>query len=190
MSILKDLAQVIIVGHRDGNAAYLPEIVGKPSVVKLVNQALAEGVGLDAILQQGMIVGMDVVGKRYSAGEYFLPNLLVSAQAMKDTGRYDLYIRTSSDNGYIVLSVKDQGHGIDFCRECSINDCVRCKNFAVGKSKKKDGTGIGVVYVQQIMKELRGKMKFDSVIGSGTTVSLYFPSAESGQEPRDAAASE
>ena len=113
-----------------------------------------------------------------------------SAQAMENTGRFDLHISTRPENRYIVLSVRDQGVGIDFCRECSINDCVRCKNFAVGKSSKKDGTGIGVVYIQQIMKELRGKMQIDSVVGSGTTISLYFPSSESGNGPGDAEALE
>ncbi|MAG13722.1 MAG: hypothetical protein CMN78_03895 [Spirochaetales bacterium] len=102
-----------------------------------------------------------------------------SAHAMKNTGHFDLEIKTFPEQGYTVLAVEDQGHGIDFCHDCILKDCVKCKNFEIGRSRKKDGTGIGVVFVQQTMRELQGKMKIDSVLGTGTTVRLFFPSAAS-----------
>lgn len=58
-------------------------MAGQPGVVELISQALSSGIAVDTILQDGMVSGMEVVGNKFSSGEYFLPNLLMSAQAMK-----------------------------------------------------------------------------------------------------------
>jgi len=47
-----------------------------------VNKALNEGVKARVILVKGLIGGMSVVGKRFKAGEMFLPEVLMSASAM------------------------------------------------------------------------------------------------------------
>lgn len=47
-----------------------------------VNKALNEGVKARVILVKGLIGGMSVVGKRFKAGEMFLPEVLMSANAM------------------------------------------------------------------------------------------------------------
>jgi corrinoid protein of di/trimethylamine methyltransferase len=48
-------------------------------VKKLVNQ------GIDAydIIQNGIMEGMEIVGQRFQEGEYFLPDLLLAAEAVK-----------------------------------------------------------------------------------------------------------
>jgi len=46
-------------------------------------QALAAGVEPLRIINEGLVPGMRVVGDKYSSGEYFLPNLIVSAAGMK-----------------------------------------------------------------------------------------------------------
>ena len=46
-------------------------------------QALAAGIDPQALVQQQMIPAMDEVGRRYEANEYFVPELLISARAMK-----------------------------------------------------------------------------------------------------------
>jgi len=45
--------------------------------------ALAAGVEPMAIIDQGLVPGMRMVGEKFSCGEYFLPNLIVSASGMK-----------------------------------------------------------------------------------------------------------
>ena len=47
-----------------------------------VKTALAEKRAASDILTKGLIAGMEVVGKRFRAGEMFLPEVLLSAQAM------------------------------------------------------------------------------------------------------------
>lgn len=40
------------------------------------------------ILNDGMIAAMDSVGKKFSAGEVFVPEMLVAAKAMKKASTY------------------------------------------------------------------------------------------------------
>ncbi|HER25913.1 MAG TPA: hypothetical protein ENI69_02260 [Rhodospirillales bacterium] len=51
--------------------------------VAAVNQALAEGVALDAILDDALIAAMEEVGGMFSEGTIFVPEMLLSARAMK-----------------------------------------------------------------------------------------------------------
>jgi 5-methyltetrahydrofolate--homocysteine methyltransferase len=51
-------------------------------VAELTQQAIDAGVGAGQILNDGLLAGMDVVGKRFGANEIFLPEVLLSARAM------------------------------------------------------------------------------------------------------------
>jgi 5-methyltetrahydrofolate--homocysteine methyltransferase len=51
---------------------------------KLVESALAEGIEPSSLLNEGLIPAMDVVGQEYEAGIRFLPEMLISAEAMKE----------------------------------------------------------------------------------------------------------
>ena len=48
-----------------------------------VNAALSAGIGADVILKEGLIAAMDEVGKRYEEGDFFVPEMLISARAMQ-----------------------------------------------------------------------------------------------------------
>jgi 5-methyltetrahydrofolate--homocysteine methyltransferase len=52
-------------------------------VLKLTLEALDNGIGAKEFLDEGLIPGMDVVGVRFRDGEMFLPEVLLSARAMK-----------------------------------------------------------------------------------------------------------
>ena len=57
---------------------------GKRKVVEqLVNEALAEGVSAEKILNEGLIVGMSELGEAFKNGEVYVPEILVAARAMK-----------------------------------------------------------------------------------------------------------
>ena len=56
---------------------------GRAKLIKtLVPQALEEGIPAQDILQNGLLAGMDVVGRRFKANEIFVPEVLVAARAM------------------------------------------------------------------------------------------------------------
>lgn len=49
----------------------------------LVSRSIEEGMPAQAILNQGLVAGMTEVGCLFSEGEYFVPDMLVAALAMK-----------------------------------------------------------------------------------------------------------
>ena len=53
-----------------------------PQVKELTQAAVNEGVPVPEILNQGLIAGMDVVGKRFKANEFYVPEVLIAARAM------------------------------------------------------------------------------------------------------------
>lgn len=54
----------------------------KKEVVKLVQQAVEEGMEAQKILQDGLLSGFGVVGEKFKNGEVFVPEVLVAARAM------------------------------------------------------------------------------------------------------------
>ncbi len=48
-----------------------------------VEQALEAGLDPNVILQEGMIAAMREVGRRFEEGDYFVPEMLIAARAMK-----------------------------------------------------------------------------------------------------------
>jgi len=58
-------------------------ISGKADVVqKLVQDAVNEGIAPDKILSEGLIIGMNEVGRRFKANEFYVPEVLIAARAM------------------------------------------------------------------------------------------------------------
>jgi len=54
-----------------------------PGVEDGVRRALAEGIGPVAVLEEGLIAGMNGIGEQFKEGEIFMPELLVAAKAMQ-----------------------------------------------------------------------------------------------------------
>jgi 5-methyltetrahydrofolate--homocysteine methyltransferase len=53
------------------------------SATEITQQALADGVDPLTLVNEQMVPAMDEVGRRFEANEYFVPELLISARAMK-----------------------------------------------------------------------------------------------------------
>ncbi len=71
---MEPILKEIYDGVMSGNAAEVP--------VK-VNAALAAGIPPATILNDGMIAAMNTVGKLFEEGEFFVPEMLISARAMQ-----------------------------------------------------------------------------------------------------------
>lgn len=69
MADLQALSKAVIDGDRD-------------EVVRLTEGAVEEGVGPESIVNDGLIVGMDEVGRRFKANEFYVPEVLIAARAM------------------------------------------------------------------------------------------------------------
>lgn len=91
-------------------------MVGQPGVTELVEQALASGLPIKDIVTRGLSGGMGVVGQKFEAGEYFIPDMLASAQAVgavMDILQPRLATSDIKTKGtVIVATVKDDLHDI------------------------------------------------------------------------------
>ncbi|MBA7639228.1 hypothetical protein ES703_46886 [subsurface metagenome] len=57
-------------------------MVGQPGVSELVETALAQGISVQDIINKGLTAGMEIVGQKFEAKEYFIPDMLASAEAV------------------------------------------------------------------------------------------------------------
>lgn len=69
MTILEEISESL----QDGNLE---------DVQELVKEALEEGLLATDVLSDGLVAGMEVVGRRFKAGELFIPEVLIRASAM------------------------------------------------------------------------------------------------------------
>ena len=59
-------------------------IKGKaPEVKELVQKAIDEGEDVEKVLNEGLVAGMSVVGAKFKANEFYVPEVLIAARAMK-----------------------------------------------------------------------------------------------------------
>ncbi|MHB0936968.1 MAG: corrinoid protein [Armatimonadota bacterium] len=56
----------------------------KNPAVELTQQAIAEGIAPQTIVNDGLIAGMAVVGERFKKNEFYVPEVLIAARAMKE----------------------------------------------------------------------------------------------------------
>ena len=54
-----------------------------PTVKQLVEDSLAENIPVGEILNEGLIAGMNVVGEKFKNNEFYIPEVLIAARAMK-----------------------------------------------------------------------------------------------------------
>ena len=60
-------------------------IAGEVDEVKyLAKKAVDEGQEVKKILREGLIAGINIVGNKYESGEFFLPEMVIAATAMKE----------------------------------------------------------------------------------------------------------
>lgn len=87
-----------------------------PTATALVNEAVTAGVAPQEIISTYLIKGMEIIGARFGAGQAFVPNLLMSARAMKgclDILKPLLKGDTSISYGKVVIgTVKGDLHDI------------------------------------------------------------------------------
>lgn len=70
MADLEKLAENLITGNA-------------PEVQRLTQEAINENLPPDKILNEGLIAGMDVVGVKFRNNEFYVPEVLIAARAMK-----------------------------------------------------------------------------------------------------------
>jgi signal transduction histidine kinase len=88
--------------------------------------------------------------------------------ALEATGaQMEIHVTTSVDKSQAVLVIQDTGRGM--------SPEVVTKIFEPYFTTKVGGTGLGMVFVRQIIDEHRGTINLESEVGRGTTVTIRLP---------------
>jgi len=101
--------------------------------------------------------------------EQVVVNLIVNGCEALENRSQALRVRTSHRNGRVVLTVRDEGHGMTSEQIERVGE-----PFFTTKAA---GTGLGLTVTTQIVEEHDGSLEFESQPGVGTTVTVSLPAA-------------
>lgn len=103
-------------------------------------------------------------------------NLLENAKKYSDDPK--IWLKTHVNHGKLIIAISDNGQGIsEKERKRIFRKYYRVQNGGLHKVK---GHGIGLSYVQKIVRMHHGKIKVDSELGKGTTFTLSFNLVKNG----------
>lgn len=95
-------------------------------------------------------------------------NLVNNAIKFKSQERQpEIFIKTEHENSFIVISIKDNGIGIDAHKQ----EAIFTKYFRLGN--KIEGTGVGLYLVKEIITNAGGKITLESQPGRGSEFKVY-----------------
>ena len=107
MADLKALSDAIIKGDQK-------------TAVEITTAAINEGMAPGTILEDGLIAGMNVIGVRFKANEVYIPEVLISARAMKmamEILEPKLAILDETDSGLDIDALKIVANGVNTLRK-------------------------------------------------------------------------
>lgn len=126
-------------------------------------QAERQGVNIETIMK-GPLPPIDCDGKQLK--QVFINLIKNAIESMTDGGEIKIHVKVLEENK-MFISIRDEG--------CGITD----KNILnLGEpfyTTKKDGTGLGLMVTNQIIKDHNGDLKIESEVGKGTNVNVTLP---------------
>jgi methanogenic corrinoid protein MtbC1 len=88
MELIEQIAYCIEFGKINLASPYPPDMRGQEGADELTRRALDEGLSPDRILKEGMVIGMERVGIKFSQNKIFVPQMLMSAKAMSSAMKH------------------------------------------------------------------------------------------------------
>ncbi|OGV68131.1 MAG: hypothetical protein A2283_04530 [Lentisphaerae bacterium RIFOXYA12_FULL_48_11] len=134
------------------------------SKVEISEDLMPVQINSDQVFQ---IVSNLVINARHATNPNNGSHVMVTADNLskEETRRLDL-----KSGKYIRISIKDSGHGIPRPQIDHI--------FEPFFTTKPDGTGLGLSLVSLIVKELSGHITVESIVGKGSTFTVYLPALD------------
>lgn len=85
----------------------------------------------------------------------------------------DISISAEQDNNNIKIKISDTGLGM---YEETINNLFNFEKKTVSKGTAgESGSGLGLILIKEFVEKHNGKISIDSVVGKGSTFTLFFP---------------
>jgi len=115
--IIDKIRENVIQGRTTAEDEGMDESLnGQPGVTELVQQAIDEKMDIETIIKDGLTGGMSEVGKKFEAGEYYIPDMLASAESVGAAMEILKPLLASSgikSNGTVIMAtVKGDLHDI------------------------------------------------------------------------------
>ncbi len=83
--IIALIKENVIQGRKTSEDEGIDEsMTGTPGVVELTRSAMEKNIPPGTIIAEGLTAGMQVVGEKFATKEYFIPDMLASAEAVGD----------------------------------------------------------------------------------------------------------
>ena len=90
-----------------------------------------------------------------------------------ETNPREVTLGTLTNQFYVHVQVMDNGRGMT---QAEISKMF--EPFYTKREKQGEGTGLGTVIVESLIKETEGALEVTSSLGSGTTIDLYIPAIQ------------
>jgi signal transduction histidine kinase len=102
-------------------------------------------------------------------------NLLINAREAVG-GRGKIRVETAGQNGWVVLSVFDNGCGMS-------PEFLQTRLFRPFQTTKKNGIGIGMFHCKMIVEAHQGRIEVESQPGKGSVFRVFLPAAGRAEQP-------
>jgi len=178
--------QILIFSRKSGDEDLKPVHVASvlEDTLNLVRASIPSSILIDLSMESDLVILGDPVKI-----QQIILNLCVNAAQSMESGHGNINISLSDIEGkdmdkpsfvkdkYIKLEISDTGEGIPE----NIIDSIFEPYFTTKKHDK--GTGLGLSVVHGIVKSYKGEIDVESVVGKGSTFSVYLPAMDiSGKE--------
>ena len=80
--IIAALKENVIQGRMTQDDEGIDDTLSGPGVLELTQAALDNNIPVDEIITNGITAGMEIVGEKFNAKEYYIPDMLASAEAV------------------------------------------------------------------------------------------------------------
>lgn len=194
--IIEQIAHCIEFGKINTASPYPPDMRGQEGADELTKKALAQGIEPGKILNEGMVVGMERVGKKFSENKVFVPQMLMSAKAMSTAMQHikpyflsgsvkrkgTIIIGTVAgdlhDIGKNLVGMMFEGAGWEVI---DLGVDVNAEKF-VAALKEKPGSSVGLsalltttmVHMENIVLEIRKMAHNTRILIGGAPVNMEF----------------
>jgi len=81
-NIIAALKENVIQGRMTQDDEGIDDTLSGPGVLELTQAALDNNIPVDEIITNGITAGMEIVGEKFNAKEYYIPDMLASAEAV------------------------------------------------------------------------------------------------------------
>lgn len=163
---IADLTQISKIGNANGKAGGMVDLSDTIKEVLLDMEREMEETGVQIVLSLKECPQFVFSKKKLKSVIYNLLSNAIKYRALDRPAHIQVSCHQTLE--HVVLSIKDNGLGIDISKKNKIFAMFTRLHTHV------EGSGIGLYMVKKILENAGGRIKVESKVGEGSTFSAYF----------------